>query len=65
MSFSWICPYCNQHATITEEQYNINSYSFQLNNKEGWLSLFTKVRVCPNSSCKEYNISTKLHKGHM
>jgi len=64
MSFSWVCPYCNQHATITDEQHDISYYTFNLNNKEKWLTLKTTVIVCPNLSCQEYTISTNLHKGH-
>jgi len=62
MSFSWICPYCNQHATITDEQYSVNYHYFNNNNKDGWLAVRTVGIVCPNHSCKEYVLSATLHK---
>ena len=61
MNFSWICPYCNQHATITDEKYSSDNHAFDMNNKDGKLGLETRVIVCPNNECKEYTIQALLY----
>lgn len=59
----WTCPYCNQIATITDNDVSKDNHSFYLSNKEGadlWLD--TEVVVCPNDKCREYCIDAKLWK---
>jgi hypothetical protein len=60
--FSWQCPYCNQHATITSSNYSEDSHTFDKKNKDGLLRIYTTVIVCPNGKCQEYTIKSKLHK---
>jgi len=60
--FNWTCPYCNRDATITDSNYSYDSHSFNHNNINGNLILFTSVTVCPNDECKEYIIFARLHK---
>lgn len=60
--FSWICPYCNQIATITDNNTSYDLYSFNLANKEGDLGILTSVVVCPNPSCREYKIVAEVYK---
>jgi hypothetical protein len=60
---SWLCPYCNQIATITENNVASDTFAFDRNNKEGsdlWIK--TSVTVCPNSQCREYTIKANLYK---
>ena len=60
--FNWICPYCNQHATITHENFSSDYHSFEKGNKDKALRLITNVIVCPNGACKEYSIDAYLFK---
>jgi hypothetical protein len=60
--FSWNCPYCNQTATITENNTDTNKHDFNSGNKDGNLALVTTVIVCPNPQCREYQIITTLFK---
>lgn len=60
---SWACPYCNQIATITENDVSTSVHLFNLSNKEGrelWLD--TDIVVCPNTKCREYCIEATLWK---
>lgn len=62
MAFSWNCPFCNHHATITEYKNTSSSrYEFGFGNKYGYQSVLTKAIVCPNPECKEYSLSVTLH----
>ena len=60
--FSWTCPYCNQIATITENNTSCDLHSFNRANKDGNLGIWTSVIVCPNANCREYMIVAKLYK---
>lgn len=60
--FSWTCPYCNQIATITDNNTSTDNHIFYQNNKDGHLGITTGVIVCPNSLCHEYKITVELHK---
>jgi Domain of unknown function (DUF4145) len=60
---AWMCPYCNQIATITTNDVSNNTHRFQLRNKEKCeLQLQTYVTVCPNDRCREYVITASLFK---
>src|SRR4030095_5753830 len=58
---SWRCPYCDQIATVVDENTSQNIHFFNKNNKDGYLGLLTAVIVCPNSLCKEYSLSADLY----
>jgi hypothetical protein len=60
-SFSWRCPYCNQNATITEENYKATRHEFDMGNKYGTQAVIITSVVCPNESCREYTASAVLH----
>lgn len=62
MSFSWACPYCNQHTTITNKKFSHKYHRFDMDNKDGYLSLGTEVIVCPNDNCQEYTIQALLYR---
>ena len=59
-NFSWKCPYCNHHATITNSNLEQNDFYFHKNNKDGHLEFKTKIIIYPNEKCKEYMIESKL-----
>lgn len=58
--FSWHCPFCNQLATITDENTTTNYFNFYDRNKDGTLTLITRTVTCPNTECREYTIEIKL-----
>jgi hypothetical protein len=60
-SFSWRCPFCNQNATITEENYKVTRHEFDLHNKYGTQAVVVTSIVCPNEKCREYAINAVLH----
>lgn len=60
-SFSWRCPFCNQNATITEENYKTTHHEFDLYNKYGTQVVIITSIVCPNEKCREYTVSAVLH----
>lgn len=61
MAYSWNCPFCNHHATITEKNSGISRYEFNFENKHGYQAIKTSVVTCPNPNCREYCISASLH----
>jgi hypothetical protein len=61
-NYSWTCPYCNQIATITNQNTSHDVHTFNDNNRIGHLGLFSETIVCPNSNCREIVISASLYK---
>ena len=61
-TFSYTCVYCNQPATITSHSTSTSTHRFNEDNKDGDLVLRTHVVVCPNPTCREYQIVASLHK---
>ena len=59
--FHWSCPYCNHDATITNAIYSEFFDTWNDGNKDGHVGLLTKVVVCPNPDCNEYEITATLH----
>jgi hypothetical protein len=60
--FSWECPYCNQHATITDANQSEDKHIFFLNNKYSTrVALTTLAITCPNTDCKEIGIYAWLN----
>jgi Domain of unknown function (DUF4145) len=62
VSFLWTCPFCNRGATITDSNYSTGYHTFDKNNKDGDLGIYTQIIVCPNKECKEYAINGQLRK---
>lgn len=60
MSFSWQCPFCNNHSTITEKNLSSDELDFDNNNKFGRLRLKMKAITCPNPNCKEFTLQASL-----
>ena len=46
---------------MTDENYANYLWHFNHHNKEGDLCVVTRVTVCPNSHCKEYEIKASLY----
>jgi hypothetical protein len=61
-NYSWTCPYCQQIATITDENISSDFHVFNNDNKIGQLGILTYVTTCPNGKCKEFTISADLYK---
>lgn len=61
MSFSWNCPFCNHHSTITDHNAGSSRYEFNFGNKYGYQAVKTHVVSCPNPECKEYTLTVTLH----
>lgn len=59
--FSWRCPFCNQNATITNDNIHENSTVLKIENVEGDRALRTTFIVCPNEDCKKYTLSVSLY----
>lgn len=61
MSKSWQCPYCQHHATITNENTSGTHYNFFDGNKHKQALKFQVESItCPNPNCKEYTIEAIL-----
>lgn len=60
MAFSWICPYCNQNANITNNNRSSQIHRFSNGNQMGQLNLLTEIIICPNPKCSEFSISAEL-----
>lgn len=56
MSFSWKCPFCNHNATIGEEDFFQDYFTFKGINKYGMQKITFEVVVCPNEKCREYTL---------
>jgi len=61
MSFSWKCPFCNQNASITEENYREDSFCFDMGNRYGRQCIELCTIVCPNEECKKYTLKASLY----
>lgn len=63
MVFSWTCPYCNQNATITQNNFHNSDFKFYYRNKyDEDLTFKTSIIICPNDQCRDFTISANLLK---
>ncbi|MHB8050877.1 MAG: DUF4145 domain-containing protein [Coriobacteriia bacterium] len=58
--FSWQCPYCDRHATITSSNFSEFADIWDDGNKDGRICMLTTVTTCPNPECGEYEIESRL-----
>jgi hypothetical protein len=58
---TWTCPFCNQHATVTEPNISIDFHQFENDNKHGSQRFKSQVVVCPNADCREYTLLAILY----
>lgn len=63
--YSWTCPYCNQLATIKDDNISDDSHIFSKNNKLGQLGVRTQVTVCPNSKCRDFTVTAGLYEAKL
>jgi hypothetical protein len=56
---SWVCPYCQQVATLISDNIDINSHVFKWKD-DTYLSLQTEIIRCPNEACSEYTVTAVL-----
>lgn len=61
VNFLWSCPYCNRDTTIVPSNVSRSSHHFDNENKDGSLGILTRVIICPNDQCKEYQINAYLY----
>lgn len=60
-NYSWTCPYCQQIATITDNNLSEGIHRFDENNRHDVpLYLQISVTVCPNRQCREFTINAAL-----
>jgi Domain of unknown function (DUF4145) len=52
---SWVCPYCQQVATLISDNVDIEAHVFRWKG-ETYLSLHTEIIRCPNEICNEYTL---------
>lgn len=59
---NWQCPYCNEHATISKNEYSTDNHVFR--NSNNYLNravrLDSTIIICPNKNCKQITIHTKF-----
>ena len=60
MAFSWQCPFCNQYATIGENDYEKSWTDFDFDTAEGSQRLEWSFINCPNEECKKYTLIVSI-----
>lgn len=60
-NFDWTCPFCNRHATITDQSVHVGTTDFVIKNAEGDRRLTSVFVVCPNPKCKKFTLTFHLH----
>ncbi|MFN5608716.1 MAG: DUF4145 domain-containing protein [Holosporales bacterium] len=58
---SWQCPYCNQHATITDYDNTRYKNSLHADTKYGRIGFRLFSRRCPNQACKEFDLKVTVN----
>ena len=58
---NWKCPFCNQNATIKDDNMHETSTVLTIDNFEGNKELFSYFFVCPNEDCKKYTLTSILY----
>ena len=64
MNTDWTCPFCNRHATITEESRHSGATFLTIKNAEGMRGVVTSFVVCPNPKCKKFTLTVSLHEAN-
>lgn len=60
-AISWQCPFCNQHASLQEQNMSNYTYDFNDGNKFGTVRFGMLAISCPNEGCKEITLRATLH----
>lgn len=61
MKFKWICPFCNQGAIITDDNYHIEFVLFSNIVGENKI-VGCKIIECPNPDCGQFKFTIALYK---
>jgi len=61
--FSWRCPFCNQNATIKDDNVLEAHVILAKKNYLGLQRLSSFFIICPNKDCNKYSLTTILSKG--
>ena len=61
-NFSWICPFCNQPVTITENDVYEDTSILQIDNSQGNQMFRFRFIVCPNPECRNFSLDVSLCK---
>lgn len=60
--FSWLCPFCNQNATITNQNFSTGSHIPYIEGKNWHTGAVVEFIVCPNPDCRSYSFEASLYK---
>lgn len=58
--FSWKCPYCNKHATVTDSNYWEGHGGLLVDTAFGQQRMMWWFIICPNSDCKKFTLDVRL-----
>lgn len=58
--FSWQCPYCQHHATISGANRSTSHQTFEDGNEHGQQSVMWTAITCPNKSCRRYTFELRI-----
>lgn len=62
VNFNWVCPYCANSQTVTDENYSESQFRFKNNDKDDkQIGLISSAIKCLNFECSEVTINTRLH----
>jgi hypothetical protein len=56
----WTCPFCDRDTTIKEDNCKSDSFSFTVNNVNGYRYFTTSLIVCPNPKCRQFTLSLRM-----
>ncbi|SRR6266699_4189771 len=59
-TYDWTCPFCDRHATITDESVHTDSTRLTIKNADGDRKLSSVFVVCPNPKCKKFSLKILL-----
>jgi hypothetical protein len=62
-NYSWRCPFCDRHVTVTSENVAEATLAFEHGNTYGPQVVYTKAIVCPNPTCREYTLEAGVVEG--
>lgn len=58
---NWRCPFCNQNATINENNKHSATTRMLIKNNMGPVELTSTFIVCPNNNCNRFSLYSSLH----
>jgi hypothetical protein len=61
--FSWRCPFCQQHATVTRANHMTDTAGLLNYGVDGHKILSASIITCPNQKCRKYQLRVWLFPG--